>query len=243
MTMPLVSVSISYGSRILRPFAIVQTEDNITLRELYTAICSGKLGDDEMVVDIPGGSASPVKAMVGKDPTGFFQNVPLNVKVSDCCVFGIFFKFCVQPPAKVDEQMQTNRVNASNAFDVLMQAAKDKRVPEKRDTSGMKNAKFDLYNVIIQHIRDSGLGWRSESLDVGEHFVQILCDSLWYLDPHRPKLHQQQCALPTRFDIFIGFNNPAKHKHVPIHLKSDELLTLSQQVYGILEQVGGLSLS
>jgi hypothetical protein len=62
MTMPLVSVSISYGSQILRPFAIVMAED-IALLELHRVVCAGDVGDGPPV-EIPGGSARPVKTMV-----------------------------------------------------------------------------------------------------------------------------------------------------------------------------------
>jgi hypothetical protein len=55
MTMPLLSVSISYGSQILHPFAIVMTED-IALLELYRAVCAGDVGDGRPV-EIPGGDS------------------------------------------------------------------------------------------------------------------------------------------------------------------------------------------
>jgi hypothetical protein len=92
----------------------MMTED-IALLELYRAVCAGDVGDGRPV-EIPGGSARPVKTRVGKEPTGFFQNVPLNVKVSDCVVFGLYFKFCVQPPdSETVEETQANPMNASNA--------------------------------------------------------------------------------------------------------------------------------
>lgn len=144
--------------------------------------------------------------------------------------FGKYFKFVLDLPVIIDE-----RPVVQNAFQVMMMYANEKCLPCARETT-RKNAKFELYNAVLKFLCASDLGWKRESLHLGKHFVVVLCDALWMLDSHRPTLQQQLCGMPAIFDSFTGFNDPRKNKHVP-RLSHDELVTRSQQLFNILEQV------
>ena len=49
-------------------------------------------------------------------------------------------------------------------------------------------------------------------LSVGKPFVTQLGDILWQLDGHHEKLAAQQCAVPTMFSEFQGYNTPENYK-------------------------------
>jgi len=214
--MPLISVSIVCGARVIRPFGIVSVDGAGTLLDVYelcregggcgqvgSASCSdGGVGADNIDMNKVTGTVSTL-------PTAVFQTVPLNVLVSECIEFGKYFKFLVEMPAK-------EKTVVNDSFQIL---------------------KFELYNGLIKFLKDRGLGWRRASLHFGEHFIGVLCDALWIVDPHRQKLSQQQCEVPSMFDAFRAFNDPRKHKHVPQKLNRDQMETISQQLFNILEQI------
>ncbi|XP_070567135.1 uncharacterized protein [Ptychodera flava] len=71
---------------------------------------------------------------------------------------------------------------------------------------------------------------------MGDQFVRVLGDCLWITDPYRQTFHQRSCPIPENFDIFQGYNLPQSHKHVLKPLNADELTSIAQQLFNILEQ-------
>lgn len=57
------------------------------------------------------------------------------------------------------------------------------------------------------------------------------------VDPHRSAMAQQQAAVPEYWDQFQGVNLPASHRHVVKSLSADNLTSLAQQLFNLLEQV------
>ena len=108
-----------------------------------------------------------------------------------------------------------------NAFELMMHSAK------KTPDTSRNNSEFELYNAIINFLKEGDLGWKMESLHLGEHFVGVPCDALCLLNPRRRKLNDQQCGIPSMPDIFVNLNDPRKHKHLPWQI-SNELLIISQ---------------
>ena len=67
-----------------------------------------------------------------------------------------------------------------------------------------------------------GSGWTKENvLSVGKPFVTQLGDILWQLDGHHEKLAAQQCAVPTMFSEFQGYNTPENYKQKRPNLKRE----------------------
>ena len=64
-----------------------------------------------------------------------------------------------------------------------------------------------------------------------------LGDIFWQLDGHHSKLAAQQCAVPSCFDEFEGYNCPESYKRKRPHLNRDNIARMSQKLFGILQQV------
>lgn len=209
--MPIISVSIVCGARVIRPFGIVSVDGSGTLLNVYE-LCREKGSASRSDagahrhgagVDMhsDGGTAAgsaddhmdmnKVTATVSTSPTAVFQAIPLNVLVNECIEFGKYIKFIVEMPAK-------EKTVVNDCFKLMMQSSQQKCLPELKDTS-RKNSKFELHNALIKFLNDHELGWRMGSLHFGEDFIGVLCDALWIVDPHRQKFSQQQCEVPSMF--------------------------------------------
>ena len=105
--------------------------------------------------------------MVGTSVNGIFEAVLLAEEVGDCLEFGKYFKFVLK-------STNLEKTVMPNAFELMMQSAK------KTPDTSRNNSKFELYNAIINFLKEGDLGWKMESLHLGEHFVGVLCDAVWH---------------------------------------------------------------
>ena len=112
--------------------------------------------------------------------------------------------------------------------------------PEKYDVT-RKNNRQKLHNDLIDCLQEKELGWSKENvLSAGKPFVTQLGEILWRLDGHHEKLAAQQCAIPSTFLQFQGYNVPETYKQKKPNLKRESVATMSQTLFGILQQVGCL---
>ena len=82
--MPLVSVQISLGARVLRPWGIINPSSGATLWDVFTALKDGSLGNFTLPLELVD---QPVRCSVGATLCGVFQECPLNLliqEVSQC---------------------------------------------------------------------------------------------------------------------------------------------------------------
>lgn len=61
-----------------------------------------------------------------------------------------------------------------------------------------------------------------------------LGDILWRLDGHHEKLAAKQCAVPSTFLQFQGYNIPKSYKQK----QHENVTSMSQTLFDILQQVG-----
>jgi len=160
------------------------------------------------------------------------QSVPLRASISDIVCFRKYVSFEVEQ-TPVESHRSGNQINA---FAVMMDATKRQVWPKLRSTD-RPSARAELHNTTVTWLQDLNLGWMQSTLPLGENFVQVLDDALWYIDPHLTKLALQQCNVPMVLSKLQGFNVPGKHKHVPKPVDADRLRTLAHQLFNILEQV------
>ena len=99
-----------------------------------------------------------------------------------------------------------------SAFDRMMAASKELHLPDA-PTRGI-NKKLDLKADVLEWLKKENVGWRTEQLEShGAPFVTLLCDVLWYVDPHQSTMKARGCGVPELLVQFMGYNQPAKHGH------------------------------
>ena len=98
-------------------------------------------------------------------------------------------------------------------------------------------SRYPLHNKIVIFLQEKGLRWQHATLALGNNFVGVLGDNLWYTDPHRLKFEASGCALQDLFDQFQGCNQPTVHRYVAQPMEVDRLKTFSQLLYNLLDQV------
>ncbi|XP_070535261.1 uncharacterized protein [Ptychodera flava] len=228
----LISVQITFGSKILRPFGLVDVSAETTLLRLFHDLSRGVLNTGDRFVLEPEYSDFPVESSVSTSMMGNFQSIPMSVTISALVEFGKYVTFNLTGG---ELQKESRQVPVQNAFQLLMGGARKKTWPKQRQLD-RPNARYKLHNDIVQWLQGQNLGWDYGSRSLGDQFVNVLGDALWLIDPHRSKLSLQQCVIPEFYDIFQGYNCPSVHKHVCKPLKADELQNSSQLLFNILEQ-------
>ena len=235
-----VSIRLCKGDTIktLKNFGLIECEDRQTIAEVYKLVSTGVLNSGDSFVSVSSEySEYPLRAEIAEGEGGKFQSVPLHLQIKGAAEFGKYFRFNVLEECGSNTlKERTPSKSLPNAFEALMTAQKRKVWPKFKNIE-RPNKKYELHNKIVRWLQDMGLGWDLAAASLGENFVAALCNQLWHLDPHRPKLAERGCAVPEYWDQFKGFNIPAAHSHIPKRLDRDELTTMTQQMFGVLEQV------
>ncbi|XP_070571401.1 uncharacterized protein [Ptychodera flava] len=230
-----ISIKVTTGAKVLRPFGLVDVNAQCSLTEVYQDLTRGVLSTGDRFILPNDYEQCCVEVLVSKELNGKFQSVPLTAKVTDCLDFGKYFQFTLN-----NDENPTNKSTRPtvNAFDLLLRSRGEKVWPAFRNID-RPNARFQLHNAIVRWLQGQDLGWQKQSKSMGDQFVRVLGDCLWITDPHRQTFHQRSCPIPENFDIFQGYNLPQSHKHVLKPLNADELTSIAQQLFNILEQVRG----
>ena len=128
---------------------------------------------------------------------------PAHSVIGVCSMFGSFIKFHVVLPSPESE------LNS-------LSSPKRRRIDNPKSlpplVANTRNRKDELYNSVIQHLSENGLGWH-EPLKYGKFFVSDLCDLLWFIDGHHAVFLSRSYPIPTVFSKFVGFNRPELSKH------------------------------
>ena len=119
-----------------------------------------------------------VEALVSCVCDGTFQTVPLQAKL-DVTEFGKYLKIIL-----IDDTEKVTKQPVMNAFQFLMSERSTKVWPAFRNLD-RPNKRFQLHNAIVRWLQDHNLGWQKEYRSLGEHFVHVLGECLWLVDPHR----------------------------------------------------------
>jgi hypothetical protein len=130
-----------------------------------------------------------------------FSVVEINHNVSGVCgMFGSFVKFIVVL-ADLELEQQAKRYKAANAPSNGLPRLISERTRKDK-----------LYNAIVTFLATRKLGW-SDPDEFGKHFIQDMCNVLWYIDGHYEVFASRSCPIPTVFNCFVGFNRLELSKH------------------------------
>ena len=153
------------------------------------------------------------KSLIAPSAKGPFQTVFNSAKVGDIVEFGKYLKYLIQPPTERADHATQSVSLPRNAFQVLLDSSRlTVLVPNKM--ASPRTARDELRNSVIDFLKDSNLGWSAAYVKVcGDRFVEILTETLWYLDGHRSTLDARCLSLPSLFSRFSGFNKPESHGH------------------------------
>ena len=84
-------------ARDWRVVMIPEGDVSVTLADLYQCIVDHALDTLEPFVLLPEQKNVPIKAQIGKEQAGAFQDIPMAVSISDAVpTFGVYIKFFVQ---------------------------------------------------------------------------------------------------------------------------------------------------
>ena len=71
-----------------------------------------------------------------------------------------------------------------------------------------------LKRGIIKWLEENKVGWSIDRVNtLGAGFVDVITDTLWYIDGHHDTLHSRSCSVPADFREFQGYNRPELTKH------------------------------
>ena len=163
--------------------------------------------------------------------------VPMAFNVRECCAMnGRYIRFFFPPSTTEDGKSRGGEVNA---YSVLMESARESKLPSKLLTN-YETGRGDLrlHDDIIDFLRERNLGF-SPGLEntTGSLIVKCLTDALFYIQPHHKTLQARiPNFLPPYFsDLFSKvYNDPKAHKHAVPQLKSVQLNEVSAPLYSIL---------
>lgn len=125
-----------------------------------------------------------------------------------------------------------------NAFDLMIQAQKDKALPTLPQRIPARTKKDDLYNAIIDLLEQMDLTLTSmEASGGGKQLVRALCNTLWYIDGRHETFSDRSFNIPDVFSQFQGYNRPELSKHRKrdhSNLNAVELRGLSSELFTVL---------
>ena len=80
--------------------------------------------------------------------------------------------------------------------------------------SEVRNQKQKLYNDVIEFFKELQLKWKpSDVAGIGNSFLKVLVDTLWFLDGHHDVLCKRGNKIPESLKHFTGYNTPEVSKH------------------------------
>ena len=154
---------------------------------------------------------------VGKSTTENFINVQGSLRLIDIKPLGIYIIF------DVNKCVQAHPVEppAENAFSLLMSHAKSRsskiHLPDvlpEIDSKGRTLKLNALKNKFREFLVKNSVGWSEDALKkYGSSLINVVSDTLWYIDGHHETLKRQGCSIPVEFSHFQNFNTPESHGH------------------------------
>lgn len=212
--MATICVRVQESFKCLVPWTIFQTDDGITLLELFERIRAGR------TIIVPSGelvSSKVEKVFIGKSKESLVV-IDDSIHLSDVLsTFGQFIKYNVVISVSTPSVVSTGTTLVQpNVFTLLMQnsarlsAAARKPLP---DLLPEKNNKDKLFNAIIRFLDKNQATWESGGDTHGTPFVRTLCNALWYIDGHHQTFKEAGCPIPPMFKGFTGYNKPEASKH------------------------------
>ena len=80
--------------------------------------------------------------------------------------------------------------------------------------SEVTNQKQKLHNDVIGLFEEKQLKWKQmEVAGIGNSFLRVMVDTLWYLDGHHHVLCKRGQHIPKSLQKYIGYNTPESSKH------------------------------
>lgn len=77
------------------------------------------------------------------------------------------------------------------------------------DSAIVRSKKVALKRDLLIWLEKKEVGWSHDRVSTfGFKFVQILTDTLWYIDGPHQTLQNRACQIPNEFKEFQGYNKP-----------------------------------
>lgn len=112
---------------------------------------------------------------------------------------------------------------AKNAFAVLMQSQRERRLPAKVKGDKLRGDQR-MFNDVVDLLGAMNIGWTPDVVgSVGENCIKVLVSSLWYIDPCRKQFVERSIHLPPVLDPFEGYNDWKAKKEKKPQLSYDGL--------------------
>ncbi|XP_060561163.1 uncharacterized protein LOC132720934 [Ruditapes philippinarum] len=144
-----------------------------------------------------------------------------------------------------NSEVDTSKIGARNAFEILMQAEKNTpTLPKKRTTSsGVPvdkgiSRKDELFNKVIDWMADRGLKFLDPDTE-GLYIVQVLTNALWYITNQQTVINDRSrrevavYSVPTAFEDFVGFNDHRRKKLKAQPLESNVLKSHAEALFSL----------
>ena len=236
--MPLVSIQITSGTKVVRPWTIIcGFSETCTLSQLWSEHVTLSSSEHGSWQGLPTEfSEYGIECFVGKTREGPFDPIFQSVVICEVVdLFGRFFQFNLCPTELQDTASMTTETEntTTDAFKLMMSKQTEITVPTITET---KNKKQIVFNKVCDVISQQKLGWNPSGVgSTGKKCVQVLTDAIWYVDPHVPKLRDRGFRVPEIF-YFTGYNNPETHKHKIPSVTCEDLQEHAIKLESFLEQ-------
>ena len=97
---------------------------------------------------------------------------------------------------------------------VLMSSQRRLHLPSAPSESAVaRSKKMALKRDIIKWLEVKKVGWSTDCVTLGARFVDVITDTLWYIDGHHDTIRSRACSVPADFNNFQGYNRPELTKH------------------------------
>ena len=125
---------------------------------------------------------------------------------------------------------------AKNAFAVLMQSQRERRLPAKVSSDKLRGDQR-MFNDVVDMLGAMNIGWTPDLVgSVGENCVKVIVSALWYIDPCRKQFVERCIHLPSVLDPFEGYNDWKAKKEKKPQLSYDGLTLHLEQLTRLLNQ-------
>jgi hypothetical protein len=95
--------------------------------------------------------------------------------------------------------------------------------------SQVTNQKQKLHNDVIEFLERRQLKCKqSDVAGVGNSFLKVMVDTLWFLDGHQHVLCKRGHKIPESLKHFTGYNTPELSKHRKRNLQNLSEITLRE---------------
>ncbi|CAG8633361.1 11116_t:CDS:2 [Ambispora leptoticha] len=219
--MPIASIRISKGSKIIHGWYIHPIPYEMTIQDFFIKLTTGELSSERNLDIIDPETIERIEISKTQDATATQVSPNCNI-IEVTTNVGIYVHFRLKT-----DIVKSNLEPQRNYFTILMQNAHRAKLYFPTFSQLEKsNRKLNLRSDIVDWIRRHGGGWSIQSYadTQGKQFVTCLTETIWYIDMRDyKKFEDRSYHIPELFLEFFGRANPEAHKHSRKPFDANEL--------------------